>query len=260
MMPVIPKISINIITYNRERYLSQAIDSVLLQSFQDWELVIVDDCSTDKTYELISEYIKKDNRIKYFKNINNFGIAKSRNIALNLSVGKYIAVLDSDDYWSDNNKLKIQFDFLSNGGYVLVGCGCNVVNGRSEKKYELLKATKDSQIRNVFLIKNPFINSSVMFLKDLTIDIGGYDESLRVGEDYDLFLKLGRKGKISNINKILVNYRQHDQNISRLKLISALEDNLIIIKRYKGYYPNFLLALMKRSVRLYIAKMFFRLT
>ncbi len=258
MISVIPKISINLITYNREKYLSQAIDSVLAQSFQDWELIVVDDCSTDKTFELISGYIEKDKRIKYFNNHNNLGVAKSRNVALNLSVGRYIAVLDSDDYWSDNGKLQKQYDFVSCTDSVLVGGGCQVVGEQSELKHVFYNPVSDLSIRQVFLVKNPFVNSSVMFLKNLAMSVGGYDETLRIGEDYDLFLKLARKGVISNIHEILVSYRQHDQNISRLKIINALEDNLKIIKRYKEYYPNYLLAFMRRSVRLLLAKMFFK--
>lgn len=254
------KVSINLITYNRADYLKSAIESVLAQSFSDWELIIVDDCSADGTADLVSEYSKKDTRIKYFKNNINLGIGKTRNLALQLSMGKYLAVLDSDDYWVDNDKLLKQFDLLDSGEYILVGGGCQMIDELGVKKNSYLNPPSDKQIRAVFLLKNPFVNSSVMFLKESAIKSGGYDESLRIGEDYDLFLRLGRLGEMINIPSILVNYRQHGQNVSRIKILNALEDNVIIIKRYKNVYPNYFLALMRRLFRLYLVKIFFRKT
>ncbi|MFA6547727.1 MAG: glycosyltransferase [Candidatus Magasanikbacteria bacterium] len=254
------KVSVNIITYNREDFLSKAIDSVLVQSFKDWELIIVDDCSIDNTAVLVSEYIQKDSRIKYFKNDTNLGIGKSRNLALQLSSGKYIAVLDSDDYWSDKNKLQKQFDLLESGEFVLVGGGYQVVDRLGNKKNSFLNPTTDGQIRSKFLFKNPFVNSSVMFKKDLAVKSGGYDESLQVGEDYDLFLRLGRLGRLINIPSIFVNYCQHGQNVSRIKIVNALEDNLVIINRYKNDYPNYFFALLRRSVRLFFVKIFLKKT
>lgn len=252
------KISVNLITYNRANYLKLAIESVLTQSFSDWELIIVDDCSTDDTFEIVSEYLKKDARIKYFKNNINLGIGKTRNLALQLSTGKYIAVLDSDDFWADNDKLSKQFNLLDSGEYVLVGGGCQTVDGFGMKKNSYLNPQTDEQIRGMFLFKNPFVNSSVMFLKEPAIKYGGYDESLMVGEDYDLFLRLGRLGKMINIPNILVNYRQHSQNVSRIKIVSALEDNVVIIKRYKNDYPNYFLALVRRLFRLFLVRLFFK--
>ncbi|MFA5770899.1 MAG: glycosyltransferase family 2 protein [Patescibacteria group bacterium] len=252
------KVSINLITYNRANYLKVAIESVLAQTFLDWELIVVDDCSTDTTVDLIKAYSANDRRIKYFKNSINFGIGKSRNLALEFSTGKYIAVLDSDDYWADNDKLQKQLNLLDSGEYILVGGGCQIIDELGNKKNKYLNPQTDEQIRNIFLIKNPFVNSGVVFLKNAAIKSGGYDESLRVGEDYDLFLKLGCIGKMFNVPTVFVNYRKHEQNVSRIKVVSALEDNITIIRRYKNDYPNYFIAIFRRLFRLFLVKLFFR--
>ena len=108
----IPKVSVVIITYNRARFLPEAIESVIAQSFTDWELIVVDDASTDNTKGVVEKYSSVDSRIKYYRNPENLNISKSRNRGIELSKGKYIAVLDSDDIWCDIEKLKLQYSFL----------------------------------------------------------------------------------------------------------------------------------------------------
>ena len=131
-------ISIIIITRNRAGFISKAIESALGQSFPDWELIIIDDASQDNTGEIIKSYIAKDARIKYFRNDEHLRISKSRNKALSLARGEYVAVLDSDDVWSDRDKLKKQYEFLErNKDYVLVGGGVIVIDefGKETRRY-----------------------------------------------------------------------------------------------------------------------------
>jgi len=111
---------ISIITpaYNAEKYISQTIESVLNQTYTEWEMVIVDDCSVDNTYNIILEYAKRDNRIKPVKHEVNKGVAEARNTALRESSGDFVAFLDSDDLWVPE-KLRIQLDFMEKNNYVL---------------------------------------------------------------------------------------------------------------------------------------------
>ena len=103
-----PVVSVVIPTFNRQAFIGEAIESVQKQTFSDWEMLIVDDASTDNTESIVKEYVQKDPRIKYYKNEKNLGIAKTRNKCLELSQGKYIAPLDSDDIWLDENKIRDQ--------------------------------------------------------------------------------------------------------------------------------------------------------
>lgn len=244
------KVSINLITFNRANFIHQAIDSVLAQTFSDWELIIIDDASSDNTKELVELYLLKDKRIKYFRQDSHTGIAPARNLALKLSIGKYVAVLDSDDIWTDKNKLQKQIEFLDNNfDFCLVGCGVEVVNEKGEPLYKYCNPEKDEEIRKNILITNPFAHSSAVYRKNIIEHIGGYNETLKIGEDYDLWLRIGKVGKMANLNQVYVSYRKHGENISILDRSVALQNNIDIISNYKKDYPNYYLAFWKRKIR-----------
>lgn len=249
-----PKVSIIIITYNREEYIKEAIDSVLFQSFRDWQLIIIDDGSDDKTKDLVNEYLNIGLSIKYIRNEKRLGISKARNLALSLCESKYIAILDSDDLWCDSQKLQKQIDFLDkNMEYALVATNAIFINNRGAFiKKSNVKLT-DYNIRKSILMRNQFFHSSVMFKKDIFIDLKGYDESLKIGEDYDLFLRIGKKYKFANIKDHCIKYRVHNNSICVSDKIRASHDVLKIIKKYRTYYPNYFFALIKSYLRIFIA-------
>ncbi len=113
-----PKVSVITPAYNAALFLSEAVESVRSQSFTDWEMIIVDDCSTDSTFRLATSLSEKDSRIKILQNEKNSGVAAARNKALDMASGEYIAFLDSDDLWLPE-KLQKQIDFMEKGQYVL---------------------------------------------------------------------------------------------------------------------------------------------
>src|SRR3989344_8883541 len=172
-------ISIITITRNRAGFISEAIESALEQSFPDWELIVIDDASEDDTREIVEEYIVRDSRIKYFRNDERLYISKSRNKALGLAQGEYVAVLDSDDVWSDRDKLKKQYEFLErNKDYVLVGGGVIVIDEFGKETRRYFNRESDENIRGKILFQNQFAHSSVMFKRDVALKVGGYDENL----------------------------------------------------------------------------------
>lgn len=245
-------------TYNREKFIAEAVESVLMQSFQDWELIIIDDASEDGTENIVKKYSDEDKRIKYYKNQTNLGIVKSRNLALRKSEGRFIAILDSDDVWCEKEKLKLQYDIMDKDDCVLVGTGVQVVgeNGKNIQKY--FNPLSDKQIRHSILSRNPFAHSSIMYNKDMVLKIEGYRQGLLVGEDYDLCLRLGLEGKMQNLNILGLKYRIHSQNISRRKRLVALKNNLSIIKLYRKVYPNYFRAYIRRNIRLLIGRLVFK--
>ena len=248
-------ISIITITRNRAGFISEAIESALGQSFPDWELIIIDDASQDNTREIADNYAKKDSRIKYFRNDEHLRISKSRNKALSLARGEYVAVLDSDDVWSDRDKLKKQYEFLErNKDYVLVGGGVIVIDEFGKEIRRYFNRESDEDIRWKILFQNQFAHSSVMFKRDMALKAGGYDEDLNIGEDYDLWLKLGTLGKMANIKEYLLKYRVHSGNVT-LKRVEALKNNIAIIRKYKNRYPNYYLAYARRALRLLISRL-----
>lgn len=238
-------ISICMITYNRGKYLKEAIDSILTQSFLDWELIIVDNGSTDNSIDLINSYINKDSRIKLFINPIN-KISYSRNLALSKCSSKYVAVLDSDDVWLGKDKLLDQYNFLEkNPEYVLVGGGGITIDENSKEIGKITHYLTDLEIRNKMLFYNNFIHSSVLYVKEKAESCGFYDESINMGEDYDLWLKLGSLGKISNSNLFLVKYRVHSGNVCSGDLLRVKRDTIKIIKKYKKKYPNYYCSIIK---------------
>ncbi|MBN2372768.1 glycosyltransferase [bacterium] len=182
----IPKISCIITTYNRALYLKEAIDSVLSQRFDLFELIVIDDGSTDQTESVIKQY---KNRLRYVFQPHR-GASAARNLGLEISVGKYIAYLDSDDLW-DRRKLSIQSRFLDqNPDYCLcytneiwLRNGIRVNQGKRHRKYS----------GYIFIRCLPLCiisPSSAMVRRKILEDLGGFDENLPAAEDYDLWLRI----------------------------------------------------------------------
>jgi glycosyltransferase involved in cell wall biosynthesis len=241
-----PIISICLITYNRKKYLKEAIDSVLAQSFHDWEFIIIDNGSTDNSVDnIINQYVASDSRIKLYINYDN-NIPYSRNLALSKCSGKYIAIIDSDDIWCDNNKLYQQYTFLNNNpDYVLVGGWGTKIDEEGEFLEGNIKhPLSNKDIKNTMLVRNNFIHSSVMYIKDRAVECGGYDTYTKIATDYDLWLKLGKYGSVANMPKYFVKYRFYDGNIR----FPRIKRHILIAKivfRYRKDYSNYLYSLLR---------------
>ncbi|MBC7766807.1 glycosyltransferase [Arenimonas sp.] len=225
-------------TYNRAHFIKQAIDSVLSQTFQDWELLIVDDCSTDNTKKIISTY--SDDRIRYIQNPENLGITENRNKALSLSTGEYVAVLDSDDYWIDTNKLSLQNDFLDqNNNYALIGSNMIIVDEQGKTIKKVTYPYVNFLIKNLLLMKNLFCHSSVLYRKQEILNLGGYDVTLPIWEDYDMWLKIGLKYKLANLSQYTTAYRKHTNQSNSIKIKIGKDTQKFIIEKYKKSYLGY---------------------
>ncbi|MGC9611138.1 MAG: glycosyltransferase [Minisyncoccia bacterium] len=236
-----PQISVVLPTFNRSVLLNRAIESVIGQSFWDWELIVIDDASTDDTPEVLAGWAAKDKRIKAFRNERNFypDISETLNKGLKLARGKYIARLDDDDLWRDNDKLKKQYEFLeSHPDYAVVGGGVVVVDENGRELFRYFKKEKDEEIRKRALFGNPFSHTTVMFRRSPALSVGGYGD-WRNAEDWDLWLKLGEKGKLYNFPEYFTDYLLAGQNKSFLYKRDQAMAILKFIKSHKKEYPNF---------------------
>ncbi len=242
------------VAYNRDKFIAQAIESVLFQSFSDWELVVVNDGSTDNTDKIIKKYTGQNLPIKYSSQIRNKGIAESRKIALSLCEGEYMAVLDSDDVWTDKDKIKKQVDFLDNNkDYVLVGGMAGVIDQAGSVIGKINFEQTDERIRNKLLFSNQFVHSSIMYRRKAVLEIDGYKE-YKLGEDYDLILRMGKKGKLMNFSDVLINYRKHLSSATWKNRAFSAKEHLRIIRQYNdGSYPNYCLAIIKAYFRIMFA-------
>ncbi len=218
-------------TYNHAQFIKEAMDSVLNQTFQNLELIIVDNYSEDNTSDIISSY--KDNRIKYLKFRNNGIIAASRNHGIEHASGKYVAFIDSDDIWLPN-KLSLQSNALESNGIKGISFCKFKVMSPDKIEHEKVMGPKQSELPDHLyerLIKANFVvSSSVVALKEALNDVGNFDEhpDLRCSEDFDLWLRITRKYKAAYVDEVLGIYRMHGTNQSaddlRLKRALAVID------------------------------------
>ncbi len=239
-----PRVSVILPTYNRVKFLGRAIQSVLDQSFKEWELIVVDDASTDETPETLKEWQRKDARIRVITSAENCypDISKTLNKGLQSAQGDYIARIDDDDYWCSKDKLKKQVEFLdSHPAFVVVGSGVVVIDGEGKELFRYLKWEHDDEIRKHALFANPFSHTTAMFRKDIALEVGGYGP-LRYAEDWDLWLKIGTKGKLYNIPEYLVVYMLTGQNKSFTHQRAQGKIILEFLRWHKGEYPRFVFA------------------
>lgn len=236
-----PVVSVIMATRNQAGLIADSINSVISQSFKDWELIIINDGSTDNTEAVVKEFIAKDSRIIYFDNGKNLGVPKSFNLAMGIAKGEFIARIDSDDSWIGKDKLKKQVEFLKNHpDYVAVGGGMIVVSSRKKELFRYLKPEEDREIRNTALITNPIANSTSVCRKPAIIKAGLCDENLDFNEDWDFWLKIGLLGKLYNFPEYFSYYTFTGRNKSMVYLRQHTFAALKIIWKYRRHYPNFL--------------------
>ena len=198
--------------FNGEKYLKEAIESILGQTFSDFEFLIINDGSTDSSKEIILSY--NDPRIRYVENEKNIGLTKSLNKGLALAQGEYIARMDADDV-SLPERLEKQVNFLdSQKDIVLAGSHSDFIN-EDGKVFKTNKRTytKEELYYNL-TFGNVFPHSSAMFRKKEILDMGGYDDFFKQAQDHELWFRVSRRFAIGMVEHILVRWRESKENIS----------------------------------------------
>jgi hypothetical protein len=203
---MIPEVSVVMSVYNGERYLRESIESLLSQTFSDFEFIIVDDGSTDSTAAILGEY--RDPRIVLLRNEENIGLTKSLNRGLARVRGTFVARQDADDV-SLPNRLERQVLFLREHPAVgILGSYCRLIDGEGRRLWLYRVPAYDLHIRWTSLLENPFAHPSVMVRRDVLAKNGlGYDEALVVAQDYDLWTRMLRYTQGANVSESLIYYR-----------------------------------------------------
>ncbi|PLX28259.1 glycosyltransferase [Candidatus Parcubacteria bacterium] len=208
------KVSVLMSAYNAERFIGSAIESILNQSFTDFECVIVDDGSTDNTFEIIEQYRKNDPRIHIVHNEQNIGLTRSLNIGSSHCKGVYIARLDADDV-CHQDRLKEQYDFMeSHQDIALCGSMARYVDEHGQKIGEKNLPTDYMHIKKKLLFNNQFVHSSLFMRKHVLDAEGFYHESFKASQDYELVLRIASRYKVENIPKQLVDWRVGENSLS----------------------------------------------
>lgn len=203
--------------YNGEQFLSCAISSILKQTFDDWELIVIDDGSTDATPSVLRKFRQNDDRIRILKNQVRQGIARSLNRSASYAKAKLFARMDADDI-AYRDRLQVQVnEFNKHPNLVL--CGSNAVHVDSELRllFQTSLPTSDIEIRELAFFENPFVHSSVMVKADAFNSVGRYQEGLDVAQDYELWIRLFSRGEVKNLMQPFVALRRHTDSVSNLK-------------------------------------------
>lgn len=223
-----PIISVIMPAYNAERTLADAIESILSQNFRDFELIVVDDGSTDNTATLLKQYAQSDARIVILTNTPNQGISRSRNRALKAARGDYIACLDSDDV-AEPSRLTAQLEYMTqHPDCVLLGSDLTIIDEASTIVGRRVYPHNDHELRKALPRVNPFAQPASMFRIDPAREIGGFREDLPLCEDYDLFFRLAEQGKVANLAQPLTRYRVSSTQSKSTRLHDTVRCTLLV--------------------------------
>jgi len=229
-------VSVIIPTYNREKTLARAIESVLNQTYKNFEIIIVDDNSTDNSSKIINNYLVQFSNIKYVKHDKNKGGSAARNTGVREADGKYISFLDSDDEWI-KNKLELDVNTIIKEKADMVYSNMYVIDVETGK----CTTHKHLEYKNIYLgllSKNIIGGTSLITVKkDIFELVNGFDESLPSCQDWDFYIKVACNHNIVKIDEFLLKYYVHGDSISG-NIDNAILGSEIMIKKIKNILEN----------------------
>jgi len=208
-------VSILMPVYNAEAYLSETLETIQSQTYQNWELFAIDDWSTDKSHDILLDFAKKDKRIKVYRNGKHRGVAGAANLALSMIKSNYVARMDADDLMHPERIAK-QLKFLKeNPDVVIVGSQCFLIDQNGQKIGEKKFPTKNNDIVKMIFRSIPIQQPSMMINRSLLPkDFIAYDQNKNTAEEVELLFKLFKYGKAANLADFLHFYRLHGKNTS----------------------------------------------
>jgi glycosyltransferase involved in cell wall biosynthesis len=221
-----PLVSVIIPNFNYSKYIKQAVDSVLKQSYSNIEVIVVDDGSTDDSMEVLRSY---GSRIKLIPS-KNFGACTARNLGVLHSTGDLIAFLDADDYWEED-KIKIQVDFMQSEQLSIVACKMKIL----ENDFVTVEEVAVKNVTHEWFINNPgstlFAPSSAILTRELAARVGAWNTNLTSpAEDFDYFRRCSKHTEIIILESALVVHRQHQKSLTSSNDRRYFEDNVRAIK------------------------------
>ena len=223
------EVSIIMAAFNVDSFIEESVRSVIEQTYQNWELIICDDCSSDQTWQLISK--QTDNRIKKIRNAQNMGASKTRNICLSHSSGTYVAVLDADDVWH-STKLASQLLLINSSQDLgLIGTNAIEIDEAGLEVGVRNFPSSNRQLLDLSFWRCPMLHSSILFRRELLAK--GYREDLATTMDWALIMDLLLRSQGAVIQEPLVYYRVHDQNITHKKASEQKRNAFLVVQNKK---------------------------
>ncbi|MGY6276302.1 glycosyltransferase family 2 protein [Methylomonas sp. MgM2] len=234
-----PLVSVVMPVYNGQKHLSEAIESILSQHFPHFELVIIDDGSTDSTSSIIQQYVNKDSRIRFYRNSTNRGLAETLNIGMQLSCAPFVARMDADDI-AHPNRLDRQYEFMrANPQISLCGTAIQVVES---PKVAVHPPNTHQEIVAAMLFENSLCHPTIFFKKEIIFgEFHGYQSAFNGAEDYDLWQRLSESPlvRFANLSEVLLSYRTHPTwNRATYKLGQQNLTNMIRLRQLERLKLN----------------------
>lgn len=228
-----PLVSIIMGVYNEEKTLDRCIKSIFDQTYNNWEFIICDDCSTDGTVDILEKYQKKDSRIKVLKNEKNMRLAKTLNRCLEESKGKYVARMDADDE-SNPDRIEKQVEYLENHEDIdCVGCNMMIFDESGDIG---VRTSIENPVKDDMLYKTPFYHPTIMMRKTAYDGLNGYrvsKETMRA-EDLDLWFRFFKENyKGYNIQEVLYRYHESRNDYKKRTLKAAYRTSAVYLRGYK---------------------------
>lgn len=230
-----PKVSVIMPVYNAEKYIEIAVNSILNQTLKDFELIIIDDKGNDKSIEIVQNY--RDPRVKIIHNDINLGIAYSRNRGISIATGKYIALMDDDDY-APRNRLEIENDFLDerNDIDVVGGAFCTIKEKNKILRGDATRVHNPKRVRAELIFHNIVANGSAMFRKQFVVDNRiRYWDNMQGMEDYHFWVQCSLKGSITNLDDVFLYWRQTDSNETYKRMCKGKSKRADTFKEIQKY-------------------------
>jgi len=226
-----PRVSAIIAAYNGERFIRSAVESIVNQTFRDFELIVIDDCSTDGTVQILADL--KDERLRVIRNERNLGIAKSLNTGLAVAKGEYVALQDHDDV-SFPTRFECQVGFLDKHVQIgMVGSSYTVIDETGAAVMNCPVECDNLKLRWTLLWSNPFCHTTIMVRRRAIQEAGGYspNKNYRFAEDYDMMSRVAVHFPVANISQPLGQWRRHSTAASRLHADQQLVSARLISQR-----------------------------
>ena len=229
-----PLVSVIMPVYNSGAYVDQAIESLVNQTYENIEVIVVDDGSKDDTWKRLQAWGKKDARVKPFRNKQNLRIVKTLNFAISQAKGDYLARMDGDDERMPDS-IEKQVAFLAANPEVAIVGGTTQVCDEHMKPINLRHYPEtDAVIRQKMFRFSPFTHPTVMMRKSMLPKQPVYDEKFNWAEDYDLYFRLAQNGKLANLSDVLYKLRTHKESVSRTK--ARHQEKLTLFIRLKAVF------------------------
>lgn len=250
-----PEISVIMSVYNGETYLKEAIESVINQTFKNWEFIIINDCSTDSTAEILADFASKDERIKVYPNEVNLKLPASLNRAISLSQGKYIMRMDADDICLPDRFYK-QYTFMEeNSDTVLSSCRFMTVKNGVYMSGGAGGRCDNQAVRALLLVGNPILHPGIIARAEVMKELN-YDTTLTCTEDLELWTRMVIKNyKIEILPECLMIYRLHDKQITSTTLEKQHTE---VLKIQQKFYGTLLKEMDEEMGKFYISGIYFR--